>query len=968
MCSTFIGVAAVFSHCVHIRQPSRQATSGPALIENMQTTRESKISKKTAALVNAAVKDWLNQLDVWFPSLDTQAYFFPPLHFNKVPYKQTTIAAQSVLVPQTLDNTPGKSVQEKSGLENELKCGDKCDQQSSHKSEQSVFGESDQTCAIDGAGNKSCTTKDRKPVENKTSGQRGEKPKVPQLAQALASTMWPLDPDISAKKLALPVMPSDVRDDVAHQRVLQYLRCLADDLQEVMFVISHLDFAKYLMKSNNKHRKAMACFPRAENLPASTSSPDARQGLSDRAKDNKEKRGDFDVLIIHPKYGLVIGEVKSVGGNPEHMKDNPDQAITKKVELAVKQLKKSEKMLGHLISDIETPVHITKTLMLPNLTSQQLLQALQANCSAAKALCECLGVQGVEAAVSQCLCRQHVHGKPSSDSSGPTEGDSQKTAEGVSEKQTEEDSEKIPEGDFEKITDSDSKKTAEKTADGDLEKTTEVDSVKTLEGDSVGTAEIVSEASENTTDSSCNKACDKAPDKVHENASENSSKNDSENTSECVSEVRVKERWWHDWSWWRHAVQSKSPQKRMTRELYKKLVARFGGPATTIEMPTVTPPRGELRSLSQAIAYTGLVMARLTLYPDQVDILFKDEPLVFLTGPPGTGKSIVLAVKGLLWLKRGVDVHLVVSHVDAQAVSLLMKQQLESCLTEGSPVRVCLHKYFLENDVEAEKGVDKLATIAKENPGGELHVIADEASNYGFDHFCKKLLDQVPGLHLWAATVQRVIRPRCLTEYVLTAPLRCPPVVEKEVSKSQEMGKSVVKYGNRPSPAPTDGPHVKWLKHKKQKEHKAGPPEKCERCGKEVAQILQTIIVPGESDLQYRDVLLICRNPTNDIGLVKGLRAGGIPLKVVAESDMDNATLRDDSTPHDATPTSRDEVIESLALAKDDKMIVTSYKVVQGLERRIVIGMGDQNFGNSGLDQLYSMSRCTSQLIWIGNL
>lgn len=937
----------------------------------MQTTRESKISRKTVTLVNAAVKDWLNQLDVWFPNLHTQAYFFPPLHFNKVPYKLTNIAGQSVLVPQTLVDIQGKSVEETSGLDkNEVKGGDKCDQQSSQKSQQSVFDESDQKCAIDKAGNKFCTTKlgtnlaDRKPVENKTSGQRGEKATLPQRAQALASTMWPLAPGISAKKLALPVMPSDVRDDVAHQRVLQYLRCLADDLEEVMFVISHLDFAKYLMKSNNKHSKTMACIPRADNLPASTSSPDARQGLSDRAKDDKEKRGDFDVLIIHPKYGLVIGEVKSVGGNPEHMKDNPDQAIAKKVELAVKQLKKSEKMLRHLISDIETPVHITRTLMLPNLTSQQLLQALQANGLVAKALCECLGVQGVEAAVSQCLCHQHVHRKPCTDSSGQTEGDSEKTAVGVSEKQTEDDSEKIPEGDFEKITDSGSKKTAEKTADTDLKKTTEVDSVKTLEGDSEGTAEIVSEASENTTDSSCNKAWDK----VHENASENSSENNSENTSESVSEDCVKERWSYDWSWWRHAVQSKGSQKIMTRELYKELVARFGGPATTIEIPTVTPPRGELRSISQAIAHTGLVMARLTLYPDQVDILFKDEPLVFLTGPPGTGKSIVLAVKGLMWLRRGVDVHLVVSHVDAQAVSLLMKRQLESCLTEGSPARVCLHKYFLENEGEAEKGVGELATIAKENPGAELHVIADEASNYGFDHFCKNLLDQVPGLRLWAATVQRVIRPQCLTEYVLTAPLRCPPVVEKEVSKSKEMGKSVVRYGNRPSPVPTEGPEVIRLPHKKQEGHKGGPPEKCTKCGKEVAQILQKLIESGKGDLQYRDILLICRNPTNDIGLVKGLRGGGIPLKVVAESDMDNAQLHDDSIPHNATPTSRDDVIESLALATNDEMIVTSYKVVQGLERRIVIGMGDQNFGNSGLDQLYSVSRCTSQLIWIGNL
>ena len=100
------------------------------------------------------------------------------------------------------------------------------------------------------------------------------------------------------------VQDSDVADDAAVERVRGCLRALSDfglsDCQDkAMVVICGLDFARYLDKEADAVRAA-AC----SKLPRP-----ATMG------DKNLQRGDFDVLIVHRKYGLLIGELKSVGAD-----------------------------------------------------------------------------------------------------------------------------------------------------------------------------------------------------------------------------------------------------------------------------------------------------------------------------------------------------------------------------------------------------------------------------------------------------------------------------------------------------------------------------------------------------------------------------------------------------------------------------------------------------------------------------
>ena len=127
-----------------------------------------------------------------------------------------------------------------------------------------------------------------------------------------------------------------------------------------MMVVCELDFRKYLDGETDPiHRAQCALFPRPADL-----------------KKEKKDQGDFDILIIHRTYGLVTMEVKAVGavgavGVPK------DQVVVKKVTQAVKQLEKAKDVLHHLVHDLTpTPIRVTRCLMVPYLTSQQLSQAL----------------------------------------------------------------------------------------------------------------------------------------------------------------------------------------------------------------------------------------------------------------------------------------------------------------------------------------------------------------------------------------------------------------------------------------------------------------------------------------------------------------------------------------------------------------------------------------------------------------
>nr|KAG5699960.1 hypothetical protein BaRGS_001779 [Batillaria attramentaria] len=150
--------------------------------------------------------------------------------------------------------------------------------------------------------------------------------------------------------------------------------------------------------------------------------------------------------------------------------------------------------------------------------------------------------------------------------------------------------------------------------------------------------------------------------------------------------------------------------------------------------------------------------------------------------------------------------------------------------------------YDFNNETDVETAVNELAAAAN---NGELYIIADEAV-YGdtyynpsgrFSEFVTLLSNRVPSLHLWAAAVDRVRVPPCVSVETLTRPLRCPPAIVTEIEKS----------GDRP--------------------------EECEGCADNIVNLLVELRV-GQSghDLQYRDTVILCGVPRDDLPVSDPLR------------------------------------------------------------------------------------------------
>jgi len=153
---------------------------------------------------------------------------------------------------------------------------------------------------------------------------------------------------------------SDLHDDRAQETVLRCLRALGDTTRQAMMVISQLEFRHYLDdRKDPVHAAAAAVLP---NLPAG------------------RRDGECDIIIIHPTHGLVVGEIKSVGGK-QFFADSPEvdqeRMIVTQVEKAVNQLNRQAHTLRRLVADLG--VKVTKVLLLPNVKADQLMRALTAH-------------------------------------------------------------------------------------------------------------------------------------------------------------------------------------------------------------------------------------------------------------------------------------------------------------------------------------------------------------------------------------------------------------------------------------------------------------------------------------------------------------------------------------------------------------------------------------------------------------
>ncbi|XP_070201271.1 uncharacterized protein [Littorina saxatilis] len=442
-------------------------------------------------------------------------------------------------------------------------------------------------------------------------------------------------------------------------------------------------------------------------------------------------------------------------------------------------------------------------------------------------------------------------------------------------------------------------------------------------------------------------------------------------------------------TWWQHRMAC-TVDTRLTDQLYLDIVARFVGPATTVSVPCYNNVRVEVRTAGQAVAELGRRLALLVLTLQQLGLMNRDPPLVYITGAPGTGKTVVLVLQGLRWLRQGHDVHVLSTRYNTRAVSTSIKQQLEMSLSAGptpslTPGSVSYHLYDIwatEGDVE-QAVTDLLACV--EN--GHLHVLIDEAR---FDssqkpgprhtHLVTRLAQQVPHLYLWCAGTNNRDIPPALQTQVFTVPLRSAPAILREIQPVIHRF-DVHDYSDSGVPAPGDGLNVIRLSHHGN-DHTGRWPLDCAQCGQDIAAVLRRLgvgrsVANSPSRLSYRDVFVLTRSGDlhDDVtdeagrvtspasGVVQGLKDAGVPVSVLGTQDLLHNRAR------------WERAVQDVAVAATDTVTVAGYGCVTGLERRVVAVLQDRDQGDddAGLtdevidltDRLYAVSRCTTQLIMV---
>lgn len=130
------------------------------------------------------------------------------------------------------------------------------------------------------------------------------------------------------------------------------------------------------------------------------------------------------------------------------------------------------------------------------------------------------------------------------------------------------------------------------------------------------------------------------------------------------------------------------------------------------------------KTLNQAISLTSHLFEQCIPYPGMKDML--GEPRVFLSGPPGTGKTRMLALVGRKWMSDGHVVHLITSiksHGATTALEKLLQQTPMSQSQTSWKQKISRLVCEIDDKKKRDDFIKSLTGRAKLNP---LFALIDE--------------------------------------------------------------------------------------------------------------------------------------------------------------------------------------------------------------------------------------------------
>ncbi|XP_070183807.1 uncharacterized protein [Littorina saxatilis] len=188
-------------------------------------------------------------------------------------------------------------------------------------------------------------------------------------------------------EIPVRVQENDFRDDFAQKHVMHNLQAYANSRQEVMFILSRLNFGSYL--NQPAYAAATAHLPRPSELDTGKTT---------------YSNCEADVVFIHRDHGILIGKIKSVGRNNAVNKET----IVKRIKQAATQLDKSAKVVRHILKGVASDLPFFRTIFLPYISSRQLRQILEEDNALQKVLCASLRTDNILKASRLCCCSDDI--------------------------------------------------------------------------------------------------------------------------------------------------------------------------------------------------------------------------------------------------------------------------------------------------------------------------------------------------------------------------------------------------------------------------------------------------------------------------------------------------------------------------------------------------------------------------------
>ncbi|GFR85738.1 hypothetical protein ElyMa_004181600 [Elysia marginata] len=243
--------------------------------------------------------------------------------------------------------------------------------------------------------------------------------------------------------------------------------------------------------------------------------------------------------------------------------------------------------------------------------------------------------------------------------------------------------------------------------------------------------------------------------------------------------------------WWKKLRSSlDSPDNAIDTRTYKHIIGRYCGLLSTVEVWSPNNPRVEVRSMSEAVNLCAQRFSQVVLLPTQLQVLLSEHNRIYLYGPPGSGKTMLLILKAREWLLRGHTVILINSRwgsTDGYPYAYGILDRLKFMMTkDGVP-----HDNLVMINVDTSRfHASYLSDVLPSRC-----VIVDEvtpATLPVIEHLCCLQVQNI-----WCAGLFQDSRPHTAHHFhafQMEKVLRCPPIVQSLLKHTEKDAKFRAPY------------------------------------------------------------------------------------------------------------------------------------------------------------------------------